>query len=176
MHNYDDEGIRKVAPERVLDLQIATAQIPVSAAYHFYFMRPKIHERDVKISVPAIVAFGVLFLTAWMFAIWSRLLGFREPNWSVLNIATAQMGGSIQILGRIRLSKAISQMSMYIATFIVVTFGTDYMLQLYIVSFHEMPVIRTLKDLAHADVNLSMSILDWHIFKHLGKDAIVQSI
>ncbi|KAJ8681734.1 hypothetical protein QAD02_017526 [Eretmocerus hayati] len=157
--------------------QVGKASIPVASSYHLYLMRPKIHERDVRISFLAIAAFVVLFLTASMFAIWSRLLGFREPNWSVLNIATAQMGGSIQILGRMKLSKVIFQMSMYVATFIIVTFGADYMLQLYIVSFRELPQIKTLKDLAHLDVNLFMiSIQLYGQFQYLGKDAVVQSI
>ncbi|KAJ8664252.1 hypothetical protein QAD02_005914 [Eretmocerus hayati] len=68
-------------------------------------------------------------------------------------------------------------MSIYVATFIVVTVGTDYMLQLFIISVPELPEIKTLEDLSRADVNFSMERSQLYSrFEHLRFDAITQTI
>ncbi|KAJ8682564.1 hypothetical protein QAD02_018356 [Eretmocerus hayati] len=133
---------------------LALVYTPLLNHLHFYLLRQKNYEREI--SLTAILTFAGLFFTAWIFAVWAYLLGFKEGNWSFLNILTAQMGGSIEIRGRMRLSKMIYQMSIYVATFIVVTLGTDYMLEIFILRQY-LPPIETIQDLADANIDLVMS-------------------
>ncbi|KAJ8674020.1 hypothetical protein QAD02_005282 [Eretmocerus hayati] len=114
-------------------------------------MRPKTFKIEI-LSAP-IVTFSVLIFTAFTFDIWARILGFRRPNWSFLNILTVQMGGSIAHRGPMKLSEKIFQMSIYIATFIVVTVGTDYVLQNF-VSIPTLTEVRTIQALADLDIDL----------------------
>ncbi|KAJ8682024.1 hypothetical protein QAD02_017816 [Eretmocerus hayati] len=109
----------------------------------------------MNISFAAIVAFGGLIFTAFIFAVWAQFLGFRERNWSFLNILTAQMGGSLECRGRMKLSEMVFQMSIYVATFIVVTLGSDYMYQIFILR-QELPTIKTMQDLIDSNVDLIM--------------------
>ncbi|KAJ8687060.1 hypothetical protein QAD02_022854 [Eretmocerus hayati] len=144
----------------------------------FFLMRRKKHE--VKVSVAAIVAFGGLSFTAFIFTVWAKFLGFEEPNWSFLNILTAQMGGSIQFQGRLRLSKAVFQMSIYIATFIIVTIGSDYMYQIFIYD-QELPQIRTMRDLASSNIDFVMDKYEYELWKSelghfLNSDSTLQTI
>ncbi|KAJ8675757.1 hypothetical protein QAD02_011543 [Eretmocerus hayati] len=64
--------------------------VPVSCPIYFHFMQQITY--DEEISTAAIIAFAGLFFTAFVFAVWSQFLGFRERNWNFLNILTAQMG------------------------------------------------------------------------------------
>ncbi|KAJ8682528.1 hypothetical protein QAD02_018320 [Eretmocerus hayati] len=155
---------RKVPPEvgatvsRDFHKQYLTVvHIPSPVRMHFYLLRWKNYERGI--SWTAILAFAGLCFTASIFAVWAYLLGFNEQNWTFLNILTAQMGGSIEIRGRMRLSKMIYQMSIYVATFIVVTLGADYMMEIFILHQY-LPPIETIQDLADANIDLSMTIDD----------------
>ncbi|KAJ8682532.1 hypothetical protein QAD02_018324 [Eretmocerus hayati] len=140
---------------------LTSIHIPLPVRMHFYLLRKKNYERGI--SWIAILAFAGLFFTAWIFAVWAYLLGFKEQNWTFLNILTAQMGGSIEIRGRLRLSKMIYQMSIYVATFIVVTLGTDYMLEIFILRQY-LPPIETIQDLAESNVDLVMSRTEYKFF------------
>ncbi|KAJ8682533.1 hypothetical protein QAD02_018325 [Eretmocerus hayati] len=140
---------------------LTSIYIPFPVRTHFYLLRKKNYERGI--SLTAILAFAGLFFTAWIFVVWAYLLGFKEQNWTFLNILTAQMGGSIEIRGRLRLSKMIYQMSIYVATFIVVTLGTDYMLEIFILRQY-LPPIETIQDLAESNVDLVMSRTEYKFF------------
>ncbi|KAJ8670152.1 hypothetical protein QAD02_001411 [Eretmocerus hayati] len=146
---------------------------PYPAECHFYFMRRK--EYEMRISPEAILAFGGLFFTAFIFAAWARLLGFKEPNWSFLNILTAQMGGSLEHHGPMRLSEMIFQISIYTATFIVVTLGGDYMYQIFVLH-QELPVIESLQDLANSGYNFIMENHDENFLQFIRMDQTVQDI
>ncbi|KAJ8682167.1 hypothetical protein QAD02_017959 [Eretmocerus hayati] len=142
---------------------ILQSYVPVSFEAHFYLMRKKSYER--RISTAALLTFASLTFTAFIFAVWARLLGFRESNWSFLNIFTAQMGGSIQYTGPMRLSKMIYQMSIYIATSMIVTIGSDYMFQIF--TWHQgMVEIKTMADLANSNMDLVMEEYDYASLKY----------
>ncbi|KAJ8681115.1 hypothetical protein QAD02_016902 [Eretmocerus hayati] len=134
----------------------SSINFPFHRTFSFYLIRPYV--KNTNISTFAIISFCVLAYTAWIFAIWARMLNFREQNWSFLNILTAQMGGSIEQRGPMRLSKMIFQMSIYIATFIVVTLGSDYMAQIFIQSRQDLPKIETLRELTASGINLTMQL------------------
>ncbi|KAJ8682344.1 hypothetical protein QAD02_018136 [Eretmocerus hayati] len=140
--------------------QLFRSLLPSSYRVHFYLMREKSYEK--RISLAAILTFAGLAFTAFLFASWAQLLGFREANWSFLNIFTAQMGSSIAFTGQMRLSKVIFQMSIYIATFIIVTLGSDYMFQIFTLH-QELPEIKTMKDLANSDIDLVMWDFEYSI-------------
>ncbi|KAJ8681135.1 hypothetical protein QAD02_016922 [Eretmocerus hayati] len=142
-------------------------QIPVTHAHYFYLMREKRYERSI--SPAAIVAFGGLFFTALVFAIWARLLGFRKRNWSFLNILTAQMGGSIEHRGRMKFSERIFLISIYVATFLVVTLGSDYMFQIFVLQ-QNLPKIRTIQDLLDSDIVLTVHGADQNVLDTLPTD------
>ncbi|KAJ8670156.1 hypothetical protein QAD02_001415 [Eretmocerus hayati] len=160
-------------PQQILIDYSNSIHYPYPAVCHFYFMRRK--EYEMQISPEAILAFGGLFFTAFIFAAWARLLGFKEPNWSFLNILTAQMGGSLEHHGPMRLSEMIFQMSIYTATFIVVTLGGDYMYQIFVLH-QELPVIQTLQDLANSDYNFIMENHDENFLQFIRMDQTVQEI
>ncbi|KAJ8682015.1 hypothetical protein QAD02_017807 [Eretmocerus hayati] len=134
--------------------------IPIFNKRHFYLRRPKIYVMDI--SFAAILAFGGLIFTAFIFAVWAQFLGFRERNWSFLNILTAQMGGSLERRGRMKLSEMVFQMSIYVATFIVVTLGSDYMYEIFILR-QELTTIKTMQDLVDSNVNLIMGSVEYSI-------------
>ncbi|KAJ8676363.1 hypothetical protein QAD02_012150 [Eretmocerus hayati] len=147
--------------------------LPVPHAAHFYLLQPKTY--DEEISPSAIIAFFGLFFTAFIFAVWAQFLGFEERNWTFLNILTAQMGGNIEYQGTMRLSKVTFQMSIYIATFIVVTLGTDYMFQIFVFR-GKLSEIETLKDLVQSDMNFIMDVGSYDLFENYQKDFILQKI
>ncbi|KAJ8682513.1 hypothetical protein QAD02_018305 [Eretmocerus hayati] len=155
--------------ENLYGQYLTQISIPVPDAFHFHLMRSKEYTREI--STTAITAFSVLFFTAFIFSVWTRLLGFKERNWSFLNILTAQMGGSIEHRGKMKLSEMIFQMSIYIATFIVVTAGADYMMQIFI-SRGELNEIETIQNLADSDITLVMEEFDHMIMKHFFSDFI----
>ncbi|KAJ8672854.1 hypothetical protein QAD02_004116 [Eretmocerus hayati] len=152
---------------------LAGIRIPIPGAYHFYLMRQKTY--GIEISYAAILTFGGLIFTAFIFAMWARLLGLRDPNWSFLNILTAQMGGSTGNRSRMKLSEMIFQMSIYIATFIIVTLGADYMYTIFI-SYPELSNIKTMADLAKADVSLFMDETHYNRLKKFGRDVVLEKI
>ncbi|KAJ8673616.1 hypothetical protein QAD02_004878 [Eretmocerus hayati] len=147
--------------------------IPRFLSKNFYLRRRKIYEKSI--SFAAIMTFGGLIYTAWLFATWARILEFKEPNWSFLNILTAQMGGSIQHHGPMKLSEMIFQMSIYVATFIIVTLGSDYMYQIFLLN-QEMPEIKTLRDLADANIELIMEVNQHWLVQYTLKDSILEKI
>ncbi|KAJ8682673.1 hypothetical protein QAD02_018465 [Eretmocerus hayati] len=136
--------------------QLTTIHIPLPKGSHFYVLREKMY--SVELSFAAIGIFATLFLTAFIFAVWAKILGFRVRDWSFLEIFTAQMGGSIFPRGQMKLSEKIFLMAIYIATFIIVTIGTDYMLEIFIVH-QELPDIKTIQDIA--DLNMTLRV-DWY--------------
>ncbi|KAJ8683125.1 hypothetical protein QAD02_018917 [Eretmocerus hayati] len=154
--------------------QFYQIHIPEQAEYHFYLMRPKLYEK--KISMKAIIAFGGLIFTAWIFAIWAYLLGFKERNWSFLNILTAQMGGSIEHQGQMKLSEMIFQMSIYTATFIIVTLGSDYMFEIFILQ-PTLTEVKTIQNLLDSNLNLTMDYEDFTFFgDRVMRDSILQEV
>ncbi|KAJ8675096.1 hypothetical protein QAD02_010882 [Eretmocerus hayati] len=76
------------------------------------------------------------------------------------------MGGSIEFRGRMRLSKVIFQMSIYIATFIIATIGSDYMYQVFILD-QELPQIRTMRDLANSNIDFVMEESAYQLWKRV---------
>ncbi|KAJ8687246.1 hypothetical protein QAD02_023040 [Eretmocerus hayati] len=147
---------------------------PRPVKFHIHFMRLKTYEK--RISTDALLAFGGLFFTAAIFAAWVHLLRFKEPNWSFLNILTAQMGGSIQNnSGQMRLSEMIFQMSIYVSTFIVVTIGTDYMLQIFVLE-QKLPDIKTLRDLADSNLDFVIEGNDNFMLSLIPRDEIMFKI
>ncbi|KAJ8682372.1 hypothetical protein QAD02_018164 [Eretmocerus hayati] len=143
---------------------LGTIHIPSPVFLHLYVLQTKSYRDDV--SFAAIVAFGGLFFTAFIFAVWGQFLGLKDRNWSFLNILTAQMGGSVAHGRPMKLSEMIFQMSIYIATFIIVTLGTDYMLQIFILH-HEPREIRTTKELADSDIFFIVDMDDFWDFADL---------
>ncbi|KAJ8664900.1 hypothetical protein QAD02_006562 [Eretmocerus hayati] len=137
----------------IYNQQLRRIYLPIYERYNFYLLRPK--KYAMEISWLAVVAFGGLFSTALIFAIWAKLLRFREPNWSFLNILTAQMGSSLEIRGSLTLSKQIYQMSIYTATFFVVSWGADYTFQIFIKN-QKLPEIKTMRDLSNSNIQLVM--------------------
>ncbi|KAJ8674021.1 hypothetical protein QAD02_005283 [Eretmocerus hayati] len=164
--------------EFTLDHYLLSVYIPAQYTFNFHLMRPKTHK--IKVLPAAIVTFSVLILTAFTFHVWARILGFRRPNWSFLNILTVQMGGSIAHQGPMKLSEKIFQMSIYIATFIVVTVGTDYVLQNF-VSIPTLTEVRTIQDLADLDIDLIVDHTTHEDFRPehylwIGSDPVVRKI
>ncbi|KAJ8673678.1 hypothetical protein QAD02_004940 [Eretmocerus hayati] len=147
--------------------------IPRFIRGHFYFRRRKIYEKSI--SFAAIMTFGGLIYTAWIFAIWSRLLGFKQRNWNFLNILTAQMGGSIEHDGPMKLSEMVFQMSIYVSTFLIVTLGADYMYEIFLLH-QKLPEIKTLRDLADANIELIMSERQYDLLQRVSKDDILERI
>ncbi|KAJ8681120.1 hypothetical protein QAD02_016907 [Eretmocerus hayati] len=146
--------------------QMSQINVPRPLSWSLYVKRPKTYVRSI--SVAAMLTFGGLFFTAWMFAMWVYLLGFRETNWNFINILTAQMGGSIQHQGRMKLSEMIFQMNIDIATFIVVTLGSDYMFQIFIL-IENPPEMPSLQDLADSDIDLVSDFASMEKFVLLGR-------
>ncbi|KAJ8667903.1 hypothetical protein QAD02_009566 [Eretmocerus hayati] len=147
--------------------------IPRFIKLWIYLRRRKVYERSI--SFASIIIFSILIYIAWIFAIWTRLLGFRERNWNFLNILTAQMGGSIKHHGTMKLSEMIFQMSIYIATLIIVTYGSDYMYQIFLMH-QKLPEIKTFRDLANAEIELVMDTYQYPFFQVLFKDEILKKI
>ncbi|KAJ8686997.1 hypothetical protein QAD02_022791 [Eretmocerus hayati] len=141
-----------------LEQHLTGIYIPIPDAFHLYLMRPKEYRKVI--SVASILTFSGLFFTACIFAVWARLLGFKVGNWTFLNILTAQMGSSLEHPGRMKMSEKIFLMSIYIATLIIVTFGTDYMLEIFVYR-GELANIETIEDLANSDVNLGMEFFNY---------------
>ncbi|KAJ8682414.1 hypothetical protein QAD02_018206 [Eretmocerus hayati] len=139
-------------------------QLPITKSRHFYLRRRKTYEQNI--SFAALATFGGLFFTAWLFATWTILLKFKQRNWSFLNILTAQMGSSIEHQGRMKLSERIYQMSIYIATLMIVTIGSDYMYQIFILH-PTLPEITTIRDLADSNINLTMDFSDYTISRQI---------
>ncbi|KAJ8681979.1 hypothetical protein QAD02_017771 [Eretmocerus hayati] len=150
-----------------LEKSLTQIYIPKSEDFYFYLMRPKEYEEII--SIASVLTFAGLFFTAWIFAVWARLLGFREENWTFLNILTAQMGGSLEHHGRMKMSEKIFVMSIYIATFIVVTLGTDYMLEIFIYR-GELTKIETIEDLANSNIDLTMSNYEFSLMERVFSD------
>ncbi|KAJ8680977.1 hypothetical protein QAD02_016764 [Eretmocerus hayati] len=136
--------------------------LPTTVSYYLLLKRP-IQESEIEISKKAIIAYAALILTGIFFASYSRLLGFKQKNWSVLNITTAQMGGSLEYHGNTRqmkMSEKIYLITMYITTFIVTTVAADYILKIFI--FHQKTDnFETLKDLADSDIPLILANSDF---------------
>ncbi|KAJ8673140.1 hypothetical protein QAD02_004402 [Eretmocerus hayati] len=148
-------------------------RFPISATYDFHIMRVK--EYRTEISVAAILSFGGLFFTAFIFTIWAIFLGFKKPNWSFLNILTVQMGGSIDDGRPMKLSEKIFQMSIYIATFIVVTLGSDYMFQIYVL-YQKLPEISRIQNLIDSDLDLVMVAEDYEYLQFYLENSNIQDI
>ncbi|KAJ8675756.1 hypothetical protein QAD02_011542 [Eretmocerus hayati] len=146
---------------------------PVPLTMRFYFMQEKKYDRGI--SLAAIIAFAGLFFTAFIFAVWAQFLGFKERNWNFLNILTAQMGGNLEHQGRMKLSEMIFQMSIYIATFIVVTLGTDYMYQIFVIR-QSLTEVKTLEDLAELDTNFFIDVSTFLTFYKTERDSTLQKI
>ncbi|KAJ8681978.1 hypothetical protein QAD02_017770 [Eretmocerus hayati] len=147
-----------------LEQHLTEIYVPMPDAFHFYLMRPKEYRKTI--SVASILTFAGLSFTAGIFAVWARLLGFRVENWTFLNILTAQMGGSLEHHGRMKMSEKIFLMSIYISTFIIVTLGTDYMLEIFVYR-GELIKIETIEDLANSNLNLTMEFFD---HKYMGEN------
>ncbi|KAJ8674018.1 hypothetical protein QAD02_005280 [Eretmocerus hayati] len=165
--NFAENFFRRAWQRKFIDLtviewiqeeQVEKAPFTVN----FHLMREKTYE--VKVSLAAIITFGVLIFTAFIFAVWARLLGFRRQNWSFLNMLTVQMGGSIAHQGPMKLSEKVFQMSIYIATFVLVTVGTDFMLEIF-VSIPTLTEIRTIQDLADSDIDLVVDHTTYEYFR-----------
>ncbi|KAJ8682536.1 hypothetical protein QAD02_018328 [Eretmocerus hayati] len=154
-----------------LKYQLEEFPIPSSIVSHFHVMLPNIYERQL--SFVAILTFGGLFFTAFIFAVWVQFLGFEERNWSFLNILTAQMGGSIEHRGPMKLSEKIFLMSMYVATFIIVTLGSDYMFEIFVL-YQKNVEISTIQDLVNLNVDFILDFEDWIIFANLPKDSLLE--
>ncbi|KAJ8666962.1 hypothetical protein QAD02_008624 [Eretmocerus hayati] len=150
-----------------------TIHIPSPILLHLHVLQTKSYKDDI--SFAAIVAFAGLFFTAFIFAVWARFLGLEDQNWSFLNILTAQMGGSVAHGRPLKLSEMIFQMSIYIATFIVVTLGTDYMLQIFILRY-EPREIRTIQELADSDIDFFVDFDDLWDFHALAKEFTIETI
>ncbi|KAJ8683015.1 hypothetical protein QAD02_018807 [Eretmocerus hayati] len=166
-------SIRKWEWERRMKHYLNEIQYPIPNIYHLYLMRPKTYEQQI--SIAAIVAFAGLFFTAFVFAVWAQLIGFKIKSWSFLNILTAQMSGSIEHRGPMKLSEMIFQMSIYVATFIVVTLGSDYMYQIFVLR-QNLPLIETIEDLAQSDVKLVMIETDYDHFRAFPKDHTLKAL
>ncbi|KAJ8683105.1 hypothetical protein QAD02_018897 [Eretmocerus hayati] len=164
---------RKWEWERRMKHYLNEIRYPIPNMYHLYLMRPKTYEQQI--SIAAIIAFAGLFFTAFVFAVWTRLLGFKIKSWSFLNILTAQMSGSIEHRGPMKLSEMIFQMSIYVATFIVVTLGSDYMYQIFVLR-QDLPLIETIEDLVQSDVKLVMFVDDYMHFRALPKDQTLKAL
>ncbi|KAJ8683367.1 hypothetical protein QAD02_019159 [Eretmocerus hayati] len=134
--------------------------LPITKSLHFYLKRRKTYETMV--SHAALVTFGGLIFIAWIFSMWAYLLNFKERNWSFLNILTAQMGGSIVHHGQMKLSEMIFQMSIYIATFIILTLGADYMFEIFVIR-PTLSDITTIKELADSNIDLVMNLVDYTV-------------
>ncbi|KAJ8682537.1 hypothetical protein QAD02_018329 [Eretmocerus hayati] len=156
-----------------LRFQLGEISIPSPVVSRFHFMLPNIYERQL--SFAAVVTFGGLFFTAFIFAVWAQFLGFKERNWSFLNILTAQMGGSIEHRGPMKLSEKIFLMSIYIATFIIVTLGSDYMFEIFVL-YQKQVEISTIQDLVNLNVDFIMDHTDQMIFDSLPKDSPLQTL
>ncbi|KAJ8673679.1 hypothetical protein QAD02_004941 [Eretmocerus hayati] len=138
-----------------------------------YLRRRKVYERSI--SFTSIMIFSVFIYTAWIFAIWARLLGFRERNWNFLNILTAQMGGSIKHDGPMKRSEMIFQISIYVATLIIATYGSDYMYQIFLMH-QKLPKIETFRNLAETGIELVMDTYQYPFFHVLLKNEILEKI
>ncbi|KAJ8682304.1 hypothetical protein QAD02_018096 [Eretmocerus hayati] len=173
---FNSDRDEDMTENRATMLNLNTIKIPGGDddEYYFYIMRKKIYTE--KISVAAIIAFAALFLTAAVFKIWSYILGFKIRNWSFLNIVTAQMGGSLEVRGTIKLSEMIFQMSIYVATFIIVTIGGDYMFHQMFVLRQDLPEIRTIEAVADSQMPIILSKLDFQLLGMYANDATLKKI
>ncbi|KAJ8682129.1 hypothetical protein QAD02_017921 [Eretmocerus hayati] len=153
--------------------QINYIYVPIPSGCYFYIMRKKVYEIDL--SLAAIGAFALLFFTAFIFSNWAKLIGFQVRDWLFLDIFTAQMGGSFGPRGRMRLSEKIYKMSIYIATFIIVTLGTDYMLEIFIIR-QNLPEIKTIEDLVESGMKLRVDSYTHRLLRDLATDDTLKRI
>ncbi|KAJ8673516.1 hypothetical protein QAD02_004778 [Eretmocerus hayati] len=81
------------------------------------------------------------------------------------------MGGSIEHRGRMKMSEKVYQISMYAATVMVVTLGADYMLEIFKLD-QDLPQIRTIQQLASADIEFVMEETRYITIKGIYSDSI----
>ncbi|KAJ8676039.1 hypothetical protein QAD02_011825 [Eretmocerus hayati] len=136
--------------------------IPERVEFYFHLMRQKSY--TLSISFASIFTFVGLFYVASVFTIWAHSLGFQRRNFSFLSILTAQMGGSVANEEPMAVSEMIFQMSIYVATFIVVTVGGDYMFTTFIFR-QDLHPVEGIKDLINLDMNFIMSNEDYKFFE-----------
>ncbi|KAJ8681118.1 hypothetical protein QAD02_016905 [Eretmocerus hayati] len=128
---------------------------------------------QIRVSEEAFLAYGALLLTGVFFASYARVLGFKVKNWSIINITTAQMGGSLENRGP--MSERIYLITMYVTTFIVTTIATDYILELFMYR-KEVNNFKTLEELANSDIPLVMDARDFDFLRLKEGDAMVEKI
>ncbi|KAJ8688060.1 hypothetical protein QAD02_023855 [Eretmocerus hayati] len=152
--------------EFALEIHYNAARItlPTQVSYYLLLRRP-VAEPQIELSSEAVLAYTILFVTGVFLATLAGILGFKEKNWSLLNIITAQMGSSLKHQGKMKSSEKFYLITMYIATFIVTSIVTDQMVEIFIYR-QETSDFKTLQDLADSDVEL---ILDSMGFDQLSK-------
>ncbi|KAJ8670469.1 hypothetical protein QAD02_001728 [Eretmocerus hayati] len=148
--------------------------LPTLVSFHFLVKR-QIRSSPMEISKEALLAYAAILLTGIFFASYARVLGFKVKNWSIINIMTAQMGGSLEVHRPMRMSEKIYLIMMYITTFTVTTIATDYMLQIFI--YHQKTSdLTTLKELADSNLDFILDETDYEFLRPYEHDPDVVKI
>ncbi|KAJ8681123.1 hypothetical protein QAD02_016910 [Eretmocerus hayati] len=146
--------------------------LPTLISFNFLF-KGLIEESQFELSKEGLLACGALLLTGVFFASYARVLGFKVKNWSIINITTAQMGGSLENRGP--MSERIYLITMYVTTFIVTTIATDYILEMFTYR-KEVNNFKTLEELADSNIPIVMSARDFNFLRHEEGDPILEKI
>ncbi|KAJ8681116.1 hypothetical protein QAD02_016903 [Eretmocerus hayati] len=146
--------------------------LPTTTTFNLLVKQP-IKISQIQVSKGAVLAYGALLVTGVFFASYARVLGFKVKNWSIINITTAQMGGSLENRGP--MSERIYLITMYVTTFIVTTIATDYILELFMYR-KEVNNFKTLEELANSNIPIVMDARDFNFLRHKDGDPILEKI
>ncbi|KAJ8680956.1 hypothetical protein QAD02_016743 [Eretmocerus hayati] len=131
----DDQPIVSLEkPQNISELIQNTlwVTLPIPNSYHLLVKRPYEESETGLLSLKAVLAYTSLLFTGVFFATYARIFGFKQKNWTALNITTAQMGGSIKHHGRMKISEKVYLILMYIITFMVTDLASGDMQHIYI--------------------------------------------
>ncbi|KAJ8668205.1 hypothetical protein QAD02_009868 [Eretmocerus hayati] len=149
---------------------------------HLYFPTPlsfKLAVRlrrvsKINVDFHIIIISIVFFLIGLIFPLFTRLLRFKNRDWNIINITTAQMGGRIKQFNHIRVSNGIFLINLYVSTFIITTLMSGRILDfLY---YHNDLTFTTLSDLADSGIMLTMHRHHIDILSDMYNDPILQKI
>ncbi|KAJ8670470.1 hypothetical protein QAD02_001729 [Eretmocerus hayati] len=165
MVEYEDRAMVRFHLDRdyILVGESRNIFVPTLVSFHSLVKR-QIQSSPMEISKEALLAYAAILLTGIFFARYARVLGFKVKNWSMINIMTAQKGGSLEVHRPMRMFKKVYLITMYITTFIVTTIATDYMLQIFM--YHQKTSdLTTLKELADSGFNLVLDEADYGVLR-----------
>ncbi|KAJ8680979.1 hypothetical protein QAD02_016766 [Eretmocerus hayati] len=159
MNMFHEPIVLSKDPKHEIMENLKYITFPTPTAYYLLLKRP-VEDKIIDLNLnQAGLAYMILFITGAIFALCAHLLGFKEENWSTLNIMTAQMGGSIEPRGRMKMSEKIYLITMYIVTFMVTDLVTDQMMRIFIYR-QEISDFKSLKNLTESNIPLTMNAND----------------